>query len=497
MLHALVVRDAIPGIKSLLLGVLLLFTSVLWSVEDASACPPGPDLNGAPKDETIWTQRKAHPDTQFEADNQDPYSGDGWLESEGGSPSISFSSSGVTLRSWITLDEFAPSATDGTDCWGYTAPSGREYALVGLNTGTGIADVTDPGNAQIIGHIPGASSIWRDIKTYQDHAYIVSEGGGGIQVYDLSDIDSGNFTDQGSVLTGPGTLASHNVAINEQSARLYRAGGGTWPIEGIRIYSLANLSAPAYLGTWNARYCHDVQVVTWTEPPYVGAEIGFCYANDTAGSGSPGVEIVDLTDPSNVVTLGSIDLSVAPIFSHPASYGHQGWLSPNRDYVYYNDEVDEGNQGFATTTRVIDVRDLTNPAQVAIFQNSTDARDHNLYTLDDRVYQANYRSGFRLLDSSDPLLMSEIAYFDTYPDDDDAHYNGLWSIYPYFPSKTVIGCDIEKGLFVWTVDADELSVPVFGRGATIWLVVSLLLVALWALRTREGIWQGPTRPGLT
>jgi len=467
-----------PNERAVALG--LLAAALLAPAPFASACPPGPDLDPAPDSVGLSSARRAHPDAKFEADNQAPYVGDPWRESDGGTPSIAFQSSGVTLRSWLPLDEFDPSATDGTDCWGYTSPSGREYAFIGVDTGTGVAEITNPGNTQVITHLPGAHSDWRDIKTYQDYAYIVSEGGGGIQVYDLSAIDSGVLTDMGAVLTGPGTSASHNVAINEESGRLYRAGGGSFPIQGLRIYDLVNPANPVYLGSWSGRYCHDVQVTTWTEAPYAGVEVAFCYANNTPGSGAPGIEIVDVSDPSNVTTIGSIDLSQAPIFSHPASYGHQGWLSPDRQYVYFNDEVDEGSQHFATTTRIVDVQDLANPTQVAIFQNVTDARDHNLYTRDDRIYQANYRSGFRVLDASDPLALSEIAYFDTYPDDDLARYNGLWSVYPYFPSRTVIGCDIEKGLFVWTVDADVTPVPALAPSATHSLLGLLLLTAAFA-----------------
>ena len=68
------------------------------------------------------------------------------------------------------------------------------------------------------------------------------------------------------------------------------------------------------------------------------------------------------------------------------------------------------------------------------------------------------------------------------PEDDAARYNGLWSVYPYFPSRTVIGCDIEKGLFVWTVDADVTPVPSLTPSATHGLIGLLLLVAAVATR---------------
>jgi len=448
-----------------LLCAIVAWVAVLVGV--AGACPPGyPD----PGDETATPDAGDggsgaslfHPDEQHLADNQDPYVGPGWSESAGGAPPVSFDSSGVSLLSWIPLGDFNASATDGADCWGYTSPSGREYAFIGLNTGTGVAEVTDPSNAQVVTHLTGPTSIWRDIKTYDQYAYVVSEGGGGIQGFDLTQIDAGIVTSAATVTTGGGTFASHNVAINETSGRLYRVGGGSTPVKGLRIYDLSDPALPVFVGAWNDRYCHDAQIVTWTEPPFAGVEVAFCYANNTSGGGSPGIDILDVTNPASITLIGNIDLSVAPIFSHPASYSHQGWLSSDRRYIYFNDEVDEGATGNPTTTRVIDVQDLTNPVQVATYSNTTAARDHNLYVKGTRIFQANYRSGFRLLRAFTPTSLGEIAFFDTYPPDDNANYNGLWSIYPYFQSGTVIGSDIEKGLFVWAVDG--LPVPAL-RGA--------------------------------
>ena len=44
--------------------------------------------------------------------------------------------------------------------------------------------------------------------------------------------------------------------------------------------------------------------------------------------------------------------------------------------------------------------------------------------------------------------MTEIGFFDTYPADDNTEFNGVWNVYPYFPSGNIILSDIEKGLFV-------------------------------------------------
>lgn len=385
----------------------------------------------------------AHDGDQFQEDRRPPYNGPGFRAAEGGSSPIEFPQSGIELLSWIPLVEFLPTVTSADDCWGYVSPAGREYALIGLSLGTGFVDVTNPAMAQIIAVKSGPSSIWRDIKIYQDHAYVVSEGGSGIQVFNLSLIDTGIVTLVNTVTTG-GRTATHNVAINVESGYLYRAGGGGSPVKGLRIYSLADPSNPVFVGEWNDRYCHDAQIVNWTTGPFAGREIAFCSANDTSGGGNSGVDILDVTDKSNIVRITSFLYS-------DAEFSHQAWLSPDRRYLYVNDEMDEIRLGRTTTTRIIDVSNLANPVEVGTFTNGSRAIDHNLYTLGNFIFEANYRSGLRIYDASNPVAPVEVAFFDTFPENDNANFNGLWNNYPYFPSGIVIGSDIEKGLFVWSV----------------------------------------------
>ena len=111
------------------------------------------------------------------------------------------------------------------------------------------------------------------------------------------------------------------------------------------------------------------------------------------------------------------------------------------------------------------------------FTNGNTARDHNLHTLGHQIFEANYRSGLRIFSAADPLAPVETAYFDTYPEDDDAKYNGLWGVYPYLPSGTIIGSDIEKGLFVWTLATPVPGLGLLGLGAAGLLLLSSGLVA--------------------
>ena len=93
----------------------------------------------------------------------------------------------------IDLMAFLPLADigggSGNDIWGWTdSQTGKEYALMGLTTGTAFVDVSVPSSPQHVGNLPPppqvANSTWRDIKVYADHAYIVTEANqGGLQVF--------------------------------------------------------------------------------------------------------------------------------------------------------------------------------------------------------------------------------------------------------------------------------------------------------------------------
>ena len=69
------------------------------------------------------------------------------------------------------------------DVWGYTAPDGHEFALVGHRSGTYIYDVsTNPHDPIEVGFVAGATSTWRDIKTHGYYCYVTNETGGGMDI---------------------------------------------------------------------------------------------------------------------------------------------------------------------------------------------------------------------------------------------------------------------------------------------------------------------------
>jgi choice-of-anchor B domain-containing protein len=373
-------------------------------------------------------------------DRQERYAGPGYRAARGGSPPVNFPASRVQLLSWISLPEFGAGISNANDVWGYVSPSGREYALIGLSHGTAFVDVTTPTDPSVVALVAGPPSLWRDVQVYRHYAYTGSEGGGGIQVIDMADIDDGIVTAVNTVITG-GTTRTHTVIINEESGYLYRCGGGD---NGLRIYSLADPVTPTFAGYWPDRYVHEAHVVTMHSGPFAGREIAFCNGGYGGGWVETGVDILDVTDKQNIVQLSRI-------FYEHGAYSHQSWLSTDGKLLYINDEFDEDG-ATDTTTIILDVTNLRQPREAGRFTNASRAIGHNLYTRDNLIYEGNYRSGLRVFDTIDPLAPKEIAWFDTYPTDDSPQFNSIWGNYPYLPSGIVLGSDLEQGLFVWKVD---------------------------------------------
>ncbi|MGD1915022.1 MAG: choice-of-anchor B family protein [Phycisphaerales bacterium] len=361
----------------------------------------------------------------------------------GEDPSTIFESENATLLAWIPASAFPGDNKRADDCWGYTSPSGREYAIVGLQNGFGFVEVTDPTSPVILDTIAGATSNWHDAKVIGEYAYGVSEGGLGIQVMDLGNIDDGVVTLVQNK-TQFGHQTTHNIVSNPDSGYLYLVGANI-ANGGLLAVSIDDPTDPIIVGQWTESYVHDAQVVTYTEGPFAGREVAFCF------NGLTGLAVLDVTDKANIMQIGEN-------FYEDLRYTHQGWLSEDRQYLYLNDELDEIRIGVPTSTRVFDVSDPANPTLAGIFGNGLRSVDHNNYVKGDTLYQANYRSGLRVFDLSvDPVNPTEIAWFDTFPDGDQPSFNGAWGTYPYLDSGIVLISDIERGLFIVDVSGDSAS----------------------------------------
>ncbi len=340
------------------------------------------------------------------------------------------------------------------DIWGWEDPeTGREYAIVGLSNQTSFVDVTDPFNPRYLGKLmltsTARASVWRDMKVYKDHAFIVADGAGehGMQVFDLRQLR--DVGDEPVVFEETAhydeIYSAHNIVINEESGFAYSVGsssGGETCGGGLHMINIQDPSRPTFAGCFadgasgrrGTGYSHDAQCVNYhgPDPDYQGREI-------CLGSNETALSISDVTDKSNPV---SISIATYP----KVAYAHQGWLSEDHTYFYMNDEGDEPS-GLVEGTRTLvwDLSDLDEPELVNEYIATTTETDHNLYVKGNLMYQSNYGAGFRILDISNPTEPVEVAYFDTSP---IGGGGGSWSNYPFFRSGTLIVTGGSTGLFI-------------------------------------------------
>lgn len=123
---------------------------------------------------------------------------------------------------------------------------------MGLTTGTVFVDVSDPTAPVYVGFLPThtSSSNWRDIKTYADHAFIVSEASGhGMQVFDLTQLRMATSTPVTFSNTAHynGFGSAHNIVINEDTGFAYAVGTAT-ESGGLHMINIQNPSSPVYAG---------------------------------------------------------------------------------------------------------------------------------------------------------------------------------------------------------------------------------------------------------
>lgn len=380
----------------------------------------------------------------------------------------------IGLYAHVPVSELSGSYLN--DIWGWIDPkTGKEYAIIGMNNGVDIVDVTSPSEPFVVGSIPDANetflkapnfqahddgegfkknSPWRDMKVHKNTLYIVSEQNNyGLQIFDLTQLRSVNKTSVtlNNFLRYTDFGNAHNIFINSESEYLYAVGSTTGSLcaerGGLHMINISIPLQPQYAGCYfdeNAGrqtangYIHDTQCVMYSGPDeeHQGKEICF-------SSSEKAFLISDVTDKDNVSTISIGNYS-------GQRYMHQGWLSDDQRTFFMNDELDELRSHHNIRTYVWDVQDLDNPEMIGHYQHNTPGIDHNLYIKDGLMYQANYTAGLRILDISDPIPQNiyEMAFFDTTPGDNSLEFAGLWSVYPWLSGDKIIVSDIEQGLFI-------------------------------------------------
>jgi len=306
------------------------------------------------------------------------------------------------------------------DIWGYVDGSGNEYALLGVQNGTSIVNVTNPSNPVQVTFIPGgSSSAWRDIKTWGTYAYVVSDfTSDGLQIIDLSQLPV-TATLANQITTW--FSRAHNIFIDNGYAYVIGTEGGG----GMHILDLSDPVNPTRTSYYTGSgYIHDIFV--WNDTVVACAE-----------------DVYDIVNVSNKNSAQLVSSSTAL----PGIYAHSGWMTEDKRYFIATEEFN---------VRDITVWDLVDRSTwdlvVPTWELPGNSIIHNLFILGNYAHISYYTSGYVVLDISDPTNPQLAGQYDTYPSNNGGTYNGAWGCYPYLPSGNTLIGDINTGLYVLHFD---------------------------------------------
>jgi choice-of-anchor B domain-containing protein len=310
------------------------------------------------------------------------------------------------------------------DVWGY-AINNNEYALVGTNEGFSVVNISSPESPEEIFFIEGTSTIWRDIKTWQNYAYIVCDQcPDGLLIVDLNDLSGSTYSFNTEFFN-----KAHNIFIDE-NGYLYAFGGD---LNGVMILNLNNDPMnPAFESVFSDYYLHDGMV-----------------QNDTLWGGAiyEGMFIaIDVTDKSNPILMSS----------HPTSsnFTHNCWVSIDGNTLFTTDEVSGAYIGAYDVSNIYDIQ------QLDLIQEWTGLGDvipHNTHVIGNYLVTSYYTSGITIIDASDPYNLIEVAYFDTSPQYEGNGFYGCWGAYPYLPSGLILATDRQNGLHILNTNLELIS----------------------------------------
>ena len=302
--------------------------------------------------------------------------------------------------------------SEGSDIWGWYNPAtGIEYALVGLNSGFSVVDLSNPQTPTEAFFISGVNSTWRDVKTWGNHAYITTEGGGGLLIVDLTDLSGQTYTHYTGAFD-----SAHNIYIDENGVA-YIFGTDVSTGGAIFLDVATDPMNPTVLGQWNDHYIHDG--MTRGDTMWVGCiYTGEFYA-------------VDVSDKTNPFTLGH--------HSTPNNFTHNAWVSADGKYVFTTDEQSDAYIG------AYNVEDMNNIQEVDRIQSNPGSNPipHNVHVDGNFLVTSYYRDGTTVHDATHPNNLIQVAYYDSYSGSGNG-FDGCWGTYPFLPSGLIISSEINS-----------------------------------------------------
>ncbi len=309
--------------------------------------------------------------------------------------------------------------------WHHVDSLNNEYALVGAEDRISIVDITNPGipvEVYTVPCLPGQSNTWRELKTYNNYAYSVSEGGGGVIIINLNNLPGPiTYTHwYGDSIINNALQTAHTIAATEGYLYIF---GSNIGVGGCIIADITDPALPHFTGIYDEEYIHDGFIrndTLWASEIYEGQ-----------------FSIIDISNKGLPLLLNNQ--------STPGSYCHNIWLSENSQVAFTTDEHT------GAPLAAFDVSDISNiQLKTIYFTDSVPNQPvHNVRVLNNFLINPSYGSQLTIVDAMRPDNLIEIARFST--------YTGIqsylcWDASPYLPSGNIIATDVTGGLYILTPD---------------------------------------------
>lgn len=319
------------------------------------------------------------------------------------------------------------------DVWGYADSLGNEWALVGRVDGFSVVDISNPTSPAEVLDIPGTHSVWRDVKTWKNYAYVTHDipdpntpiPSQGLLIVNLDSLQNPTFKFvqfELNIAGMPDTfLTAHNLYIDENGV-CYLFGSNIG-VGGALMFDLTKDPwNPTYLGIFNDHYLHDGMArgdTLWGGAIYAGSMLA-----------------IDVSNKTNPQILGQKQT--------PNQFTHNCWISDDGKTVFTTDERPD------SYVAAYDVSDMNNITELDRIQSLPDSNiiPHNVHVYGDFLVTSYYTTGVQIVDAAYPNNLVESGYYDTYPSNNGPTYQGNWGAYPYLPSGNILATDRAFGLYI-------------------------------------------------
>jgi choice-of-anchor B domain-containing protein len=357
--------------------------------------------------------------------------------------------------------------------WGYTAPDGSRYALMGTAKGILVLDLRDSAKPRIVDEIDGPTNTpspgiyWREMRVYGSHAYIVSEQDnvrGGVMILDLSALPTSvRFVK--SFAPRDGTLRAHTIDIDTTRGLAYLQrpfsvappapapiGAPLLDAPGAAVFGNAGAAYHATEGEHEHGGPTDGSIEVWdlkTDPENPRYVTTFNLNRSVHDMTAIGTQVFVAEGTSNSYSIWDVQNPAAPTLKvrwvgTPGNFAHNIWPSGDGTFVITTEEVPAG-----LPARVWKLNGAAAPTQLSSFKVGT-GTPHNVIMEGNMAYLSHYTEGAVAVDLSNPAAPKVVTRVDT-SSLSGSGYDGCWGVYK-FPTLPLMMCsDISTGFHLISI----------------------------------------------